>query len=361
MRNDKRAGRCGMTDDVMAARAALHMWEEPCISGKEGSGAVFFSGCPLGCVFCQNRDIALGRKGKIITVERLARILLELQDKGANNINLVTPTHYVPQIVEAVRIARLGDFPEMRVPGAEEGLDRAENASDTAESLSQAESALNTAESLSQAESALNTAESSSQAESALSAAEDLGTERNVTAQKEMRLRIPVVYNTGSYENPETIRMMKGTVDIFLPDLKYYDPAVSNRYSMAPDYFKTASVAIAEMVLLSGRPVFDSRGMMTRGTIVRHMILPGHTEDSKKILRYLHDTYGNDIYISIMNQYTPMPGIGEQYPELARRLTKREYEKVVDYALSIGIENAYIQEGGTAKESFIPPFGMEGL
>ena len=276
-----------MTAEIRAARAALHMWEEPCISGKEGSGAIFFTGCPIGCVFCQNRDIALGKAGKAISLHRLTEIMLELQDKGANNINLVTPTQYVPQIIEAVRMAREG-----------------------------------------------------------MSAG---------------RLRIPVLYNTGSLETPETVRKLEDTVDIFLPDLKYFSTELSEKYSGSVDYFRTATVAIREMVRISGPCEFDGRGMMKRGTIVRHLILPGHTEDSKKILSYLHETYGNDIYISIMNQYTPMPGIEKKYPELGRRVTRREYDKVVDFAIDIGIENAYIQEGGTQKESFIPAFDYEGL
>ena len=210
------------------------------------------------------------------------QIFLELQEQKANNINLVTPTHYVPQIISAVENAR------------------------------------------------------------------------------RMGLVIPVVYNTASYERPETVRMLMGTVDIFLPDLKYYDTALSAKYSFAPDYFDVASKAIREMVSISGKCEFD-RGMLRKGTVVRHMILPGHTKDSKQILRYLHETYGDDIYISIMNQYTPMPGIGERYPELGRRITRREYDKVVDFALQIGITNAFVQEGETAKESFIPEFDGTGL
>ncbi len=277
------AGRCGGTDKVFAARSALHMWEEPCISGKEGSGAVFFSGCPLGCVFCQNRSIALGKTGKEISLARLTQLFLELQEQKANNINLVTPTHYVPQIIAAVENAR------------------------------------------------------------------------------RMGLVIPIVYNTASYERPETVRSLSDTVDIFLPDLKYYDPELSAKYSFAPDYFDVASKAIREMVRISGKCEFDDRGMLRRGTVVRHMILPGHTRDSMQILRYLYETYGDDIYISIMNQYTPMPGIGEQYPELGRRITRREYDKVIDFALQIGITNAFVQEGETAKESFIPEFDGTGL
>ena len=275
-------GFCGETAVVRAARAALHMWEEPCISGENGSGAVFFSGCPLQCVFCQNRPIALGRTGWEVSCERLAEIFLQLQAKGANNINLVTPTQFVPQIVRAAGIAR-------------------------------------------------------------------------------GRLRIPFVYNTGSYETAETVRMLKGTVDIFLPDLKYRSPELSARYSGAPDYFETACAAIAEMVKIAGKPRFDGRGIMTGGVIVRHMILPGHTKDSMDVIDYLHGEYGDDIYISIMNQYTPMPGIGEKDPELGRKVTRREYGKVVDYALGIGVGKAFIQEGGTAEESFIPGFDGEGI
>ncbi|MCI6174174.1 MAG: radical SAM protein [Clostridiales bacterium] len=286
----KRAGRCGGTDQVLAARAALHMWEEPCISGKEGSGTVFFVGCPLGCVFCQNRSIALGRHTgadgwRILTSAELAGVFLSLEAKQANNINLVTPTHFVPQIIEAVRIAR------------SEGLS------------------------------------------------------------------IPVVYNTGSYETPETIRALRDTVDIFLPDLKFQDPAVAARYADAPDYFEVAVRAIDEMVAIAGREEasFDERGMMTRGVIVRHMILPGHTKDSMRILRTLHERYGDRIWVSILNQYTPMPGIESVCPELNRKVTRREYDRVLDFAIRIGIRNAYMQEGPTASESFIPSFRGEGL
>ncbi len=286
----KRAGRCGGKSEILAARAALHMWEEPCISGEEGSGTVFFAGCPLKCVFCQNREIALTGKEpypegiRALTEKELADTFLHLQGMHANNINLVTPTHFVPQIREALRIA------------ADNGL------------------------------------------------------------------RIPVVYNTGSYERPETIRMMEGFAGIFLPDLKFMDPEISARYADAPDYFETAVAAIDEMVRITGgRMDFDERGMLQRGVIIRHMILPGHTADSKRILKYIHDRYGSAVWVSIMNQYTPMPGIGKNYPELARRVTKREYARVTDYALSAGITDAFIQEGGTASDSFIPAFDGEGL
>ncbi len=272
-----------MTMEITAARAALHMWEEPFLSGKEGSGTIFFSGCPLGCVFCQNKEIALGRAGLTITEERLTEITLELQEKGANNINLVTPTQYVPEIIRCIADAR------------------------------------------------------------------------------KRGLSIPVVYNTGSYERPETIRALKGTVDVFLPDLKFFDPELSARYAHAPDYFAVAKEAIEAMVETVGEPVFDERGMMKKGVCVRHLILPGHTKDSMACIRYLHETYGNRIYLSIMNQYTPMKGIEKAYPELGRRLTTREYEKVLSYAINIGVVKAYIQEGETAKESFIPAFDYTGI
>lgn len=269
-------GYCGMPAELSIARASLHMWEEPCISGKNGSGTVFFTGCPLKCVFCQNRQIAIGNTGTKISVERLAEIFLELQEKGAHNINLVTPTHYVPQIVEALRLSKVDG------------------------------------------------------------------------------LHIPIVYNTGSYENVETLRLLEGLVDVWLPDCKYYDTELAAKYSNAPDYFEVASAAIAEMVRQSGAPVFEG-GLMKRGVIVRHMILPGHTKDSRRVIEKLHERYGDSIYISIMNQYTPLQQM-EHFSEINRRITAREYEKVVNYAISIGVENAFIQEGETAKESFIPDF-----
>lgn len=252
------------------------MWEEPCISGVNGSGTVFFTGCPLKCVYCQNREIAIGSTGIAVTVERLSEIFLELQQKGAHNINLVTPTHYVPQIVEALKLA------------------------------------------------------------------------------KKKGLHIPIVYNTGSYEKVETIQALEGLIDIYLPDCKYYDSKLAAKYSNAPDYFAAASAAIREMVRQTGKPGFEGN-LMKRGVIVRHMILPGHTRDSRKIIEQLYAAYGNDIYISIMNQYTPLPQV-KYDSEINRTITAREYEKVVDYAISIGIENAFIQEGETAKESFIPDF-----
>ena len=275
-RTSGQLGVCGCPADIYIARAALHMWEEPCISGKEGSGAVFFTGCPLRCVFCQNRKIALGKIGQTISRERLVEIFFELKEQGANNINLVTPTHYVPQIREALLDA------------------------------------------------------------------------------KKQGLNLPIVYNTSSYETVETLKMLEGLVDIYLPDMKYVSSELSKKYSNAPDYFEVADKAITEMVRQVGAPRFEGE-MIKKGVIVRHMILPGHTKDSKAVIKHLVETYKNDIYVSIMNQYTPLAEM-EHYPELNRKITKREYQKVIDYALQIGLEQGFIQEGETAKESFIPDF-----
>lgn len=276
-------GYCGMPDKLLVARVALHMWEEPCISGPTGSGTVFFSGCNLKCVFCQNHSIALGDCGKPISVQRLSEIFLELQEKEATNINLVTPTHYIPQIRDALLLA------------------------------------------------------------------------------KAQGLNLPIVYNTGGYESVASLQLLEGLVDIYLPDLKYCSTELSTKYSHAADYFQVATAALAEMYRQVGTPVFDeATGMMKRGMIVRHLILPGQTKDSKKVLRYLHETFGEQIYISIMNQYTPLPHVA-QIPELNRKVTQDEYDRVVNFAIAIGIENAFIQEGETAEESFIPPFDMEGV
>lgn len=276
-------GRCGAVGEtVKVARAALHYWEEPCISGSRGSGTVFFSYCPLQCVYCQNREISRGDAGKEISVSRLAEIFLELQAKQAHNINLVTPTHYVPQIVLALREA------------------------------------------------------------------------------KEKGLSIPVVFNCGGYEKPETLKLLEGLVDIWLPDFKYVSSEHAAKYSHAPDYLDWAKPALSEMVRQAGEPVFDIHGMMTRGVIVRHLVLPGMAKESKKILRYLHRTYGDRIYISIMSQFTPLENVAD-YPEINRTVTESEYDNLLDFAVNIGIENAFIQEGTAADESFIPPFDCEGV
>lgn len=313
-------GYCGAAHQVKVARAALHFWEEPCLSGTAGSGTVFFSGCPMHCVFCQNQEIANGQAGKEISIERLAEIFLELQEKGANNINLVTGTHFVPQIAEALKVAKEGIL------------------------LSQKESP---------------------------------------KKSYVKKLQVPVVYNSSGYETVETLLMLDGLVDVYLPDFKYWEADTARKYSNAPDYPQVAKAAIAEMVRQVGEPVFDSKKaaledlknqdckqkrsaedeiVMKKGVLVRHLILPGHTRESKEILRYLIETYGNQIYISIMNQYTPMAGIADcGFPELNRRVTKREYDKVISYALELGLGNGFVQEGETARESFIPAFDGEGV
>lgn len=278
-------GVCGQTSTLKVARAALHYWEEPCISGEKGSGAVFFSGCALHCVFCQNQEIANGSVGKEISNERLSEIFLELQQKGANNINLVTPGQFVPQIVSAIEHAR------------NQGLE------------------------------------------------------------------LPIIYNTSSYENVDTIKKLEGIVDIYLPDFKYMSEELSARYSHAPDYSKVAKKVVAEMVRQMGEASFyekEGQELMRRGVIVRHLILPGCIQDSKNVIRYLYETYGDNVYLSIMNQFTPLKNV-EQYPELNRRLTEEEYDEVVDFAIDLGVENGFIQEGETAEESFIPDFNCEGV
>lgn len=284
-RVDRTAGEkgfCGMGVAVQGARAALHMWEEPCISGKKGSGAIFFSGCTLKCVFCQNREIAEGKYGKEISSRRLTEIFLELQGKGAANINLVTAGHFVVPVKEALLRA------------------------------------------------------------------------------KEQGLAIPVIYNSGGYERVETLRFLEPVVDVWLPDFKYMDGRLAREYSKAEDYPQTAKKALEEMVRQAGECRFDKEGYIQKGVIVRHLILPGHTRDSMEILSYLHKTYGEHIYISVMNQYTPLPQVKDLEP-LNRKVTRREYRRVLDFALDLGIEQGYFQEGETAKESFIPLFDYEGL
>lgn len=281
-RKNGKTGICGQTGELKAARAALHFWEEPCISGTKGSGAVFFSGCALHCVYCQNKSIANGTAGKLISIERLSEIFIELKEQGANNINLVTPGHFIPQIKEALILA------------------------------------------------------------------------------KKKGMSLPVIYNTGGYEKVETLKLLEGFADIYLPDFKYMAPELAGRYSHAPDYPEAAKAAIAEMVRQTGPCRFSEEGLILRGTIVRHLLLPGCLKDSKKIIRYLYETYGDAIYFSIMSQFTPVD-ISEEYGELAQKITEEEYEELVDYAISIGVENGYIQEGKTAEESFIPEFNNKGI
>ncbi len=276
-------GFCGESNSVRIARAALHFWEEPVISGDKGSGAVFFTGCNLKCIFCQNASIAASEVGKEVSIETLAEIFLKLQGEGANNINLVTASHYVPQVAESIRIAR------------------------------------------------------------------------------KLGLTIPIVYNTSSYEKPKALRLLDGLVDIYLPDFKYMDAKLAKAYSRAEDYPEVAKGAIAEMYRQVGKTAFDTdTGLMRKGVIARHLVMPGAVGNAKAVIDYLCGTYGDDIYISLMNQYTPMKEFAE-YPELNRKVTKREYEKVIQYALDLGVENAFIQEGETAQESFIPAFDLTGV
>ena len=286
-RQQEKTGYCLMDSKLRVARAALHMWEEPCISGTGGSGTVFFSGCNLRCIYCQNREIAAGTRGKVITTERLAEIFLELQEQRAANINLVTPDHYLPDIIIALQRA------------------------------------------------------------------------------KKQGLVIPIVYNGSGYEKKEIIAGLNGVVDIFLTDFKYMDEKLAEKLSHAPDYPEVAKAALAQMVKITGEPVFDKDGMMQKGVIVRHLLLPGHKKNAEAILEYLWKTYGDSIYISLMNQYTPMKHLlstKEDVPkELLRKVTKREYEQVVDFALQLGITDAFIQEGDVALESFIPEFDETGV
>lgn len=281
-RRTGQTGVCGVSSEIKVARAALHYWEEPCISGKRGSGAVFFSGCSLHCVFCQNREISDGKEGKVISKERLSDIFMELAGKGANNINLVTPGQYIPDIVWAVNDA------------------------------------------------------------------------------KSRGMKLPIIYNTSGYENVTELKLLEGIVDVYLPDFKYMDSTLSARYSRAKDYPSVAKQALSEMVRQQPDVVIDdATGLTQKGVIVRQLLLPGHVNDAKAVLKYLYDTYHDHVYISMMSQFTPIAL--KDYPEINRTVTKREYERLVNYALEIGITNAFIQEGDVAKDSFIPAFDCEGV
>ena len=277
----QRAGFCGETSEIRIARAALHFWEEPCISGKNGSGTVFFSGCNLRCCYCQNSVISTSRVGEAVSVERLCEIFLELQKDGAENINLVTPTHFVLGIIDALILA------------------------------------------------------------------------------KERGLKLPIVYNCGGYESVEALKLLDGLVDVYLPDFKYYDERFAIKYSNAPNYKEIAEASIGEMVRQVGKPRFDERGMMIKGVIVRHLCLPTLTDDSKRVLKFLHRTFGNDIYISIMSQYTPTDFCS--CDELKKTLDREDYNDVLYYCDAIGIEQGFTQEEGCEKESFIPDFDLTGV
>jgi len=275
----EKVGFCRAKAKLKIALASIHMWEEPVISGRDGSGTIFFSHCNLGCIFCQNYKIRNGY-GKEITIKRFSEICLELQSRGANNINLVTPTHYVPLI------------------------------------------------------------------------------RKGLIQSKNRGLIIPIVYNTSSYENEATIESMKGLVDVYLADLKYYDDSYAKKYSNCNNYFEVATKAIGKMVEQVGSPIIHN-GLMKRGVIVRVLLLPGLLEDAKKIIKYLYETYHDNIYISIMNQYTPVDKY--VYEELNNKVAESVYDELVNFAYDIGVRNAFIQEGETQNDSFIPNFNLENV
>ena len=276
---EKQTGFCGMPDSIFIARAALHFWEEPFLSGKEGSGAVFFSGCNLRCVYCQNHHISSEKFGREISDKRLMEIFDSLIAQGANNLNLVTPTHYAHRLEKILR---------------------------------------------------------------------------------EFKSTVPVIYNSSGYEKVETLKRLEGLIDIYLPDLKYIDSERAKNYSAAPDYFEYASKAIAEMIRQTGSPAFDERGMMTKGTVIRHLVLPKNTNRSIQIIDWLGENVPEDTYISMMSQFTPVIH-SDKFSELNRKITQREYDKVITHLLESGFENCLIQEGEAAKESFIPDFDLTGL
>jgi putative pyruvate formate lyase activating enzyme len=275
-------GFCGAGRNARVALVSLHQWEEPCLSGDRGSGTVFFSRCNLRCVFCQNHAISQDGAGKEISIQRLGEIFHEQQMRGAHNLNLVSPTPYVPHILAAIDRARARGF------------------------------------------------------------------------------SLPVVYNTNSYETPATLRALAGYVDIYLPDLKYFDPQIAVKYSAAPDYFHHAAKAVEAMVKQAGPPVLGNDGLMRRGVIIRHLLLPGLVEDSKRVVEYIHRTFGDAVYLSLMSQYTPVYRAAG-YPELNRTVEPTEYTALVDYACSLGVNNCFVQEGGAALESFIPEFDLRGV
>ena len=276
----KATGFCGATDTPTVSRAALHFWEEPCISGERGSGTIFFDGCSLKCIFCQNKDISRGSFGERVDATALSDIMLKLEEKGAHNINFVTPTHFVPTVIESVRIAR------------------------------------------------------------------------------GKGLSVPIVYNTGGYDTPEAIRLLKGTVDVFLPDFKYYFKKTAEKYSSAHDYPEAALSSLDEMVNIAGESAFSEDGIMIRGVIVRILLLPSHVAEAKLILSKLYRRYGNRIFYSLMSQYTPLDGMPAP---LNRPVTRAEYSELVDYAIRLGVENCFIQDCESADSSFVPDFDLTGV
>lgn len=303
-RNNNELGFCRSSNKVKLARAALHFGEEPPISQENGSGTVFFSHCNFNCVFCQNHDISQGNAkdvisaiddlnakdstlenlvtGMEVSIERLSEIFLELQEKGANNINLVTPTHYVPQIIEALKIS------------------------------------------------------------------------------KNNNLTIPVLYNTNGYDSLETIKALDGYIDVYLPDFKYFNDKYAIKYSKVNNYASNTMKIIAEMLNQVGKPKFDLKGNIIKGVIIRHLMLPGLLFDSKKVIDYIYNQYGDNVYISLMNQYVPMFKACD-YPEINKSLNPKHYESLINYALDLGIENAFVQDSGTDSVAYVPDFNLEGV
>ncbi|WP_142413531.1 radical SAM protein [Hathewaya massiliensis] len=281
-RNKTSLGVCNAGNEIKLARVSLHPWEEPPVSGVNGSGTVFFSNCNLKCVFCQNHHISQNGKGKEVSIQRLSGIFLEQQERGAHNINLVTPTHYALQIKEALKIA------------------------------------------------------------------------------KERGLHIPILYNSNGYESLNTLKALDGYIDVYLPDLKYYNDKYAIKYSNAPNYFKIASEAIKLMYCQVGSVQFDENGMIKKGMIIRHLMLPGLLFDSKKIIDFIFQNFGHNVYISLMNQYTPMYK-ASQFKEINKVLNPKLYDSLIDYCSSLGIKNAFIQDSGTNTEDFVPEFDLRGV
>lgn len=270
-------GKCGCNDKIKIALYSLHYFEEPCISGKNGSGTIFFANCNLNCIYCQNYKISQEGKGYEVSIEELANIFLKQQANGANNINLVTPTMYAYQIIEALKIA------------------------------------------------------------------------------KAQGLKLPVIYNTNGYENVETIKALSGYVDIYLPDLKYYSNELAIKYSKAPNYFEIATQAILEMIKQVGKPEFNEDGIIQKGVIIRHLVLPGHIQNSKHILKWLKENVENKAYVSIMAQYFPTYKAKED-KFLNRKLTNKEYSEIENYLYTLDIENGYMQDLGKHEEEYVPNF-----
>ena len=274
-REDGKIGKCKATNKIKIALYSIHNFEEPCISGEKGSGTIFFSNCNMNCVFCQNYEISQLGRGKEITIEELADIMIKQQDRNVQNINLVTPTSYTLHIIEAIKIAR------------------------------------------------------------------------------KKGLKIPIVYNTNGYESIETLKLLEGYVDIYLPDLKYYYNDLAKKYSKIDNYFEIATKAIQEMYRQVGVPVLDENGVMKKGLMIRHLILPNEVQNSKKVLKWIKENIDSNVYVSIMAQYFPTYK-AKEIPELARKITKEEYEKVENYLYELDLENGYIQELGEHEEEYVP-------